>query len=407
MASRLRRCVALGPAGVIYPGNPQDYRAGNNRVWLMDSRTRWVRLWADWPSLMPFADQLDPIRMAALDAQIGRARADGMRIVLTPYRFPTWANGTDALTSDQLAATMPDRRTVSQPDTRAKSLLFRYPDTLSPMSAFGRFVRLLIERYSSNSPNKPTASTSVDILELCNEPNLQWWPQQGPSTTLDPYDRGPIVVHDAVLRMFITAKQIASDVGSDIVLAGPGSADLTTSDRVRTGYHSLAERILTNLAEAGVVPGPRFAWTHHNYSDVTYDQGPGSTAPDAGTNPARQTNLAADMRRRLVGRWSGWPAGETDNPQLLLTEGGATLSNMRARYGLTDPADQRRKQAQLIQRNWDRMASDSGDGAGIAMTSHYLFYSAMTFDSGLCDEYEAGGATRPSFDTWKGLPSFG
>ena len=407
MASRLHRCVALGPAGVIYPGNPQDYRAGNNRFWLMDSRTRWVRFWADWPSLMPFADELDPMRMAALDAQIGRARADGMRIILTPYRFPTWANGTDALTSDQLAATMPDRRTASQPDTRAKSLLFRYPDNLLPTGAFGRFVRLLIERYSSNSPIKPTASTSVDVLELCNEPNLQWWPQQGPSTTPDPYDRGPIVVHDAVLRMFITAKQIASDVGSDIVLAGPGSADLTTSDRLRTGYHSLAERILTTLAEAGVVPGPRFAWTHHNYSDVTYDQGPGSTAPDVGTNPARQTNLAADMRRRLVGRWSGWPAGETENPQLLLTEGGATLSNMRARYGLTDPADQRRKQAELIQRNWDRMASDSGDGAGIAMTSHYLFYSAMTFDSGLCDEYEAGGATRPSFDTWKGLPSFG
>ena len=402
MAAGLRRCVVLGPAGTIDPGGPQDYRVGNNGVWLRDSGTRWVRLWADWPSLMPVPDQLDPLHMAACDAQVTQARAEGMRIILTLYRFPTWANGTDALTSEQLAATMPDRRASSQPDTHAKSLLFRYPDDLSPTSAFGRFLRLLIERYDPHS-----SSTSIDVLELCNEPNLQWWPQQGPSTTSDPYGRGPIVLHDAVVRMFVTAKQIADDVGSDIVLAGPGSADLTVSNRLRTGYHSLAERILTELGAAGVVPGPRFAWTHHNYSDVAYDQGPGSTAPDAATNPARQTNLTADMRSRLVGRWAGWPAGDAGNPQLLLTEGGATLGTMQARYGLTDPADQRRKQAELIQRNWDRMVSDGGDGEGIAMTAQYLLYTAATFDSGLCEEYEAGGATRPSYETWKGLPSFG
>jgi hypothetical protein len=214
------------------------------------------------------------------------------------------------------------------------------------------------------------------------------------------------VVHDAIVRMFLTAKQIADDVGSTIVIGGPGSADVTTSHRLRTAYDSLAERILTDLTAADGVPGPRLAWTHHNYADVTYDQGPVSTAPDAATNPARQPNLAADMGSRLVGRWAGWPTGAAANPQLLLTEGGATLANMLARYGLTDPADQRRKQAELIQRNWDRMVSDTGDGAGIAMISQYLFYSATYFDSGLCEDYDAGGATRPSYDTWKALPSF-
>lgn len=403
MGIALARCVALGPAGVIYPGSAQDYRIGNNRVWLTDSRTRWVRLWPDWPSLMPIADQLDQPRIAALDAQIAQARADGLRVVLTPYRFPTWANGTDAMTPDQLTATMPDRRTSSQPDTRAKTLLFRYPDDLSPTGAFGRFLQLLIERYSPDSPNRPTAGTSVDIVELCNEPNLQWWPQQAPSTTADPYAQGPIVVHDAIVQMFITAKRIVDDVGSAIVLAGPGSADLTIGSRLRTSYRALAEAILTNLTAAGFIPGPRFVWTHHNYADVTYDQGRGSTAPDAATNPARQTNLAADMRKRLVGRWPGWPAGDARNPQLLLTEGGATLGSMQTRYGLTDPTDQRRKQAELIQRNWNRMASPGGDGAGIAMTTNYLLYSDANFDSGLCEEYAAGGATRPSYDTWKRL----
>jgi hypothetical protein len=402
MTTRLRRCIVLGPAGVIHPDSPQDYRTGSNRFWLKDTRTRWVRLWADWPSLMPAPDQLDPAITGALDAQIARARADRMRIILTAYRFPSWANGTAAMTPAELAATMPDRRTSGQPDTRAKSLEFRYPDDLSPTGPFGRFLRLLIERYG-----RPAATSApVDVLEVCNEPNLQWWPQQGPSATADPYGRGSIVVDDAVARMFITAKQIADDAGRDIVLAGPGSADLTASNRLRTGYHSLGERVLASLAQAGVVPGPGFAWTHHNYADVTYDQGPGSTAPDAATNPARQTNLAADMRSRLVGRWAGWPDADVANPQLLLTEGGATLANMRVRYGLSDPAEQRRKQAELIQRNWARMASDSGAGAGIAMTAQYLLYSDASFDSGLCEPKDAGGATRPSYQVWKGLPSF-
>src|SRR4051812_2444293 len=87
MATRLRRCIVLGPAGVIHPESPQDYRTGSNRFWLKDTRTRWVRLWADWPSLMPAADQLDPTVIGALDAQIARARADRMRIILTAYRF--------------------------------------------------------------------------------------------------------------------------------------------------------------------------------------------------------------------------------------------------------------------------------------------------------------------------------
>jgi hypothetical protein len=213
-------------------------------------------------------------------------------------------------------------------------------------------------------------------------------------------------VDDAVARMFITARQIADHAGRDIVLAGPGSADLTASNRLRTGYHSLGDRVLASLAEAGVVPGPGFAWTHHNYADVTYDHGPGSAAPDAAMNLARQTNLAADMRSRLVGRWAGWPDADVANPQLLLTEGGATLANMRARYGLSDPAQQRRKQAELIQRNWDRMATDSGDGAGIAMAAQYLLYSDAIFDSGLCEPKDAGGATRPSYQVWKGLPAF-
>ena len=83
---------------------------------------------------------------------------------------------------------------------------------------------------------------------------------------------------------------------------------------------------------------------------------------------------------------------------------GVTLSNVRLRWGLSDPAAVRAKQAELIQRNWTRMANDA-EGAGIAMMCAYLFYTDPNYDSGLCDTLESGGATRPAFTTWGALSS--
>lgn len=137
MASHLRRSVALGPAGVIWPGSSQDYRAASNRRMVKETKTMWVRLWVDWPSLMPARGQVDTARLRTLDEQIALARADGRRVILTSYRFPTWANGTAELSAEQLSATMPDRKYPSKPDTKAKSLLFRYPDDVSAPSDWG------------------------------------------------------------------------------------------------------------------------------------------------------------------------------------------------------------------------------------------------------------------------------
>ncbi len=405
MASNLRRAVALGPAGVITPMGSQDYRAAGNRGFFSDTRTKWVRLWADWPSLMPTPDKLDAVRVAALDAQIARARQDGLRVVLTPYRFPTWANGTDQLTPEQLLATMPDRKFQNDPDSKAKSLLFRYPDDLTASGAWGRWISLLVNRYGKASPGRPTADTWVDFLEVCTEPNHQWWPQQAPSTTGVPWSQGTIVLGDVVANMMITAAQITARAGGQPFLAGPGSADGIDANRLRTGYHSLAERVLAALAAAGFKPGPGFAWSHHNYTDVTYDQGSGCTFPDVASTPSRKTTRAADMRRRLVNRWAGWPAGDAAAPQVLITESGVTLTNVAARWGITDPAAQRAKQAELIRRNFERMGNDA-EGAGIAMVCAYLWYTDPNYDSGLCDTLEAGGSTRTAYATWRALPSF-
>jgi hypothetical protein len=407
MATNLRRMVVLGPSGTINPGGSHDYRNASNRLFFSDTRTRWARFWADWPTLEPNPCQLDTTRLAALDAQIARAKRDGLKVILTLYRFPTWANGTAALTAEQLAATMPDRKTATDPETKAKSLLMRYPDDVSETSAFGRFLTTLVTRYSRNNARRPVLDAVVDFIELCNEPNYTWWPQQAPSTDpANPYATSTITIAGVVARMFATAQRITARYGGEPMLCGPGLSDTTDGGRLRTAYHSFTERLLPALAALSFVPGAKFAWSHHNYTDVTYDMGAGSTFPGAATDPTRLTNRAADTRRRLVGRWAGWPAADAANPQVLLTEGGVTLPNITARWGITDRAAQLAKQAELVQRNWNRMAVNTGEGAGIAMIGYYLWYTDPNYDCGLAETFESGGATRPAYKTWKALPSF-
>jgi len=358
---------------------------------------------------MPDASGFDPAIIDSLDEQIALARRDGLRIVLTLYRFPTWANGTAGLSPAALQLTMPERKaSAAASDASAKSLLFRYPADVSRGSAWGTFVDRIASRYSAGNAARPSLDATIDVLEISNEPNLQWWPQQGRSTTADPYGPGPVVVHDVLARMFATAKAIVAQYGNEPMLGGPGLADSVGDTRLRTGYGTLSDRLLPALTAAGFAAGARFAWTHHNYTDVTFDQGPGTTAPPVTDPASRTTNFAADMRRRLIaGGWAGWPAADPADPWIMLTEGGVTIQSIRnaQRWNITDPAGQRAKQAELIGRAWDRMAS-TPDGAGIAVASNYLWYTDPNFDSGLCDTLAAGGATRPAYTTWGSLPSF-
>jgi hypothetical protein len=332
LAATPRRCVALGPAGCIVPGCPQDLRAADNRTLLAQSGTRWVRLWADWPTLMPAPGTLAPDRVAALDDQIAHARADGLRTILTLYRFPAWVNGV------------------------AQAASFMPPADLSAAGAWGQFVAWTIARYGG----------AVDVLELCNEPNLQWSARR--------------VAPETVAAMFATAQRLADDLGSRVVLAGPGVSDVR-------GYDDFTERLLAELERRRFVAGPRFAWTHHNYSDVAY-----------------ATSRTADVRRRLVGRWAGWPNGDAGDPQLLITEGGVTLRTIARRFGVADPAAQRVKQADLLRTAWERLV-DTPDGAGVALVTQYLFHTDPRYDSGLCETAESGGARRPAFAAWRALPS--
>src|SRR5689334_8632308 len=128
------RGVALGPGGF---GVEQTYAANRNRF--LDTGTPWVRLWADWPTAQPLPDRAPDL--ARLDADVALAKVDGLRVMVTAWRFAPWASG--------------------DPFTVARDL--------SPSGAWGRWIALLLDRYSG----------TIDALEIVNEPNLQLFPQAG------------------------------------------------------------------------------------------------------------------------------------------------------------------------------------------------------------------------------------
>src|SRR5829696_7637284 len=107
MSTYLRKCIDIAPTAVITPGPfvANDYRNLRQQSWWPKLRatTSHLRLWADWPSLQRVAREAPGFgdaaaSLTALDRQVDAALADGMKIILLPYRYPKWANGTDKLT---------------------------------------------------------------------------------------------------------------------------------------------------------------------------------------------------------------------------------------------------------------------------------------------------------------------
>jgi hypothetical protein len=334
---RLERGVALGP---FFAGRPEQ-RYESNRHRLAETGTTWVRFWADWPRLQP-QPELPPHAgtaahvVAALDAQIDMARADGHKVMLTAWRFPRWANGTLGATVGRV-----------EPE-------YRLPGDLSPDGAWARWIDYLLGRYSGR----------IDALEIMNEPNLQMWPQRG--------------VVGAVADMMETALEVASGYDDAPLLVAPATGDTVERSEFRTPYDSFTRALLARLEERRFRPGARFAWSHHNYTDVESDL-------------AGSFNRAAHVRAMLAaGRWGG-------RPELLITESGARPAVVAERFGL--PPDQALLgQAEVLRRNLWRMTVGP-EGEGVALLCQYLFVTDYFYDSGLC---ELDGTPRPAYFAWAG-----
>src|SRR4051812_2679498 len=121
MGTTLQRGVALN---VFRLGNARRYAL--NRRFFAETDCAWVRLWADWPTLQPQAGT--PPELDALSKDIAAARADGLKVMLTAYRFAPWANGTDGVTKEQDPGfEMHDRVAPGEDPVGRKQLTFRIP----------------------------------------------------------------------------------------------------------------------------------------------------------------------------------------------------------------------------------------------------------------------------------------
>ena len=158
----LRRGIDLTPNGIIRPGSPQDYRVLRAQPWAapLIARMTHLRMWADWPTLQPRPDALDEAALATLDAQVDAAVADGLLVILMPYRYPRWANATEN----------------GKPDgSHGKAAAYRVPPAgHGPGSPWAGFVDALWERYAGR----------MAAFEVVNEPNLQLWPQGSAAETV-------------------------------------------------------------------------------------------------------------------------------------------------------------------------------------------------------------------------------
>ena len=330
----LRDSMGLGfdltPQGLRVPGALQDYRVVRAQPWgpPLIARATHVRFWVDWPIVQPdgaigFADAGNPglPHLQALDAQVDAAVADGLDVILMPYRYPGWVNHTTR-------------------HFHGKSPEWRMPRSgHGPDSPWARFVEALWLRYSCR----------MACFEVVNEPNLQIWPQEG--------------IAGRVAEMVATVDAIARRHAEPVTCLAPSISD-AESDRpfMITEQRPFTAALLDALDRRGFEGGERWVWSFHNYNDAELGG-----------------DRVSAMRERLAGRWRGRRAAD-GGPLVYATEGGVRLSGVRRRYGETFPPDrQRAEQAAMLTAAIARYERTPGVG----LFTQYTVTADPNYDCGL------------------------
>ena len=306
---RMARGFDLRPSGVRWPGVIEDYRRFRTQPWAppLISRCSLIRFWADWPVLQPAPVPLeDPANpglgnLAALDGQIDAARADGLGVIVMPYRYPLWVTGATGW------------RWGVAPQYQLAGAGH------GPDSHWATFTEALWRRYAGRMTH----------FEVVNEPNLQLQPQRD--------------IAERVAVMVTTVDAIARRHDLAATCLAPSCSD---ADSLRvpdiTRQPEFAARLLDALDAAGFEGGNHWIWSFHNYNE----------SENGGTRSTR-------LRRQLAGRWRGRLAPD-GLPLLYATEGGVRLSFIARERGAG--ADLRAGQARVLARALERAAATPGLG---------------------------------------------
>jgi hypothetical protein len=392
---RIEAALDLTARGVILPGTPQDYRVARTLPWWPPLRavTSRVRMWADWPTLQPDPDFAlgDPrspghAALLALDDQIRWAAHDGLAVMLVPYRYPPWANGTEGLepgSNADLTHALADRAREAAVLAAGGGVPYGLkareyalpPDGHGLGSAWGGFVASLFDRYVTGDGGHGR----VDAIEVVNEPNLQLWPQRSPASgTAGPFgvEGSELTIHRAVAEMMLCVDELARATGGVTCLA-PSTADAPGDHpRLVSGVEDgFLDALLEELDRRGFGGGCHWVWSYHNYLDI--EEG---------------ASRVSAVRARLAGRWRGLE--RDDGPAVAATEGGCRLSAVGE--GLSQE-ERLRAQAEVLARAVDRHRDPAGAGAGLTLLTQYTAMADPNYDCGLRGP---DGSERPAFGAW-------
>jgi hypothetical protein len=324
------RGIDLTPQALRAPGSLQDYTVVRAQVWgppLIEHTTH-VRFWVDWPTVQPHGhialeDLANPGMplLQALDAQVNAALADGLQVILMPWRYPRWVNHTTV-------------------HFERKSPEWRLPDSgHGPSSPWARFVESIWARFAGR----------MACFEVVNEPNLQLWPQDDIAERVAEM----ITTVDAVARLYDFAARCLAPSISD-----------AESDRpvVITERRPFVARLLDALDRRGFAGGEHWVWSFHNYNDAELGG-----------------DRVGGMRAQIAGRWRGWRAPD-GGPLLYATEGGVRLIGVERRYGQTfSPERQRAEQARMLA---DAIARYERT-PGVGLFTQYTVTADRGYDCGL------------------------
>jgi hypothetical protein len=429
MADDFKKCIDITPDATESPGSRQDYLWLRAQEWwdelLID--TRCIRFWIDRPYLQgPVTNYalgsapdgtIEELRLHHLDAQIRAANADGLEVMMLPYRYTWAANGTlnlpvenrlfepESRTSGSAYLPWYYNRSLPAP-TNLRDLQYRLPpDGHGPDSEWGRFVLAMFERWVARGD----VHGHADVIEVCNEPNLQLWPQRGPAadtstlearfevTPTPPYrvilpPTSELTVHKAVAEMMQTIDEYARSYSPAVRCCAPSTADTDVTAngtyRVTTKFAStpysatpsdaFIPALLDELDRIGFKGGNHWSWSFHNYNDWERGQ-----------------DRAGYLQPLLAGRWRG----KTDDSgaELMATEGGCRLVRVPTRYpGVTGQAllDMH---AVILREGIQRFAEDFGVGAGVKLITQYTVCADPNFDSAIRDGL---GGERPAWRAW-------
>jgi len=326
---RMARGFDLRPSGVRWPGVVEDYREFRKQPWAppLIARASLIRFWADWPVLQPEPTPLeDPANpgyghLVALDGQIDAARADGLDVIVMPYRYPLWVTGATRW-----------RWGVAEQ--------YQLPGSgHGPYSPWAAFCEGLWHRYAGRMTH----------FEVVNEPNLQLRPQAG--------------VAERVAVMLTTVDAVARrhDLAATCLAPSCSDARVDASERF-TPQDAFADRLLRALDAAGFAGGAHWIWSLHDYNE-TESGGGGIDA----------------LRAQLAGRWRGARAPD-GGPLLYATEGGVRLGFVEKRLGGNPPRGAvLEEQARLITAALARAART----AGLGLHTQYTVQADPNYDCGL------------------------